>query len=109
MQANAIGQRAADFRKVRLNDSGRTAACARAVTVEAARASVQVITGALSAFIRRSRRKRPSNRNGVYSDPDWSSGKSLPQDWIDFVASVIERSRNTREYIEAAPHQLQNA
>jgi hypothetical protein len=47
--------------------------------------------------------------NGVYRDPEWSNGDNLPQDWIDFVAGVIERSRKTREHIEAAPHQLENA
>jgi hypothetical protein len=47
--------------------------------------------------------------NGVYRDPEWSNGDHLPQDWIDFVAGVIERSRKVREHIEAAPHQLENA
>ena len=46
--------------------------------------------------------------NGVYRDPEWDNGDNLPQDWIDFVAAVIERSRKTREHIEAAPHQLEN-
>jgi hypothetical protein len=47
--------------------------------------------------------------NGVYRDPEWDNGDNLPQDWIDFVAGVIERSRKTRQHIEAAPHQLENA
>jgi hypothetical protein len=39
---------------------------------------------------------------GVYSDPEWS-GDNLPQDWIDFVGGIIERSRRIREHVEAAP------
>jgi hypothetical protein len=42
-------------------------------------------------------------------DPEWTSGEGLPQDWIDFIAGVIERSRKLREYVEAAPHQLEQA
>ena len=52
---------------------------------------------------------RLQHANGVYRDPEWDNGDNLPQDWIDFVAGVIERSRKTRAYIEAAPHQLENA
>jgi hypothetical protein len=47
--------------------------------------------------------------NGVYRYPEWSNGDNLSQDWINFVARVIERSRKTRQHIEAAPHQLENA
>jgi hypothetical protein len=47
--------------------------------------------------------------NGVYANPEWSSGDHLPQDWIDFVAGVIDRSRKVRQHVEAAPHQLENA
>jgi hypothetical protein len=47
--------------------------------------------------------------DGVYSNPEWSKGHPLPQDWIDFVAGVIDRSRKVREHLEAAPHQLENA
>ena len=47
--------------------------------------------------------------NGVYSNPEWSKGDPLPQDCIDFVAGVIDRSRKVREHLEAAPHQLENA
>jgi len=47
--------------------------------------------------------------NGVYSDPEWTSGENLPQDWIDFIAGVIERSRKIRQHVEAAPHQLEHA
>lgn len=47
--------------------------------------------------------------NGVYRHPQWDNGDNLPQDWIDFVAGVIERSRNLRQHVEAALHHLQNA
>jgi hypothetical protein len=47
--------------------------------------------------------------HGVYRGPAWDNGDNLPQDWIDYVAGGIERSRKTREHIEAAPHQLENA
>ena len=47
--------------------------------------------------------------NGVYSNPEWNKGDHLPQDWIDFVAGGIDRSRKVREHIEAAPHQLESA
>jgi hypothetical protein len=47
--------------------------------------------------------------NGVYRNPEWDNGDNLPQDWIDFVAGVIDRSRKVREHLEAAPHQLENA
>jgi hypothetical protein len=43
------------------------------------------------------------------SRPEWSNGDHLPQDWIDFVAPVIQRSSKTRGLAEAAPHQLENA
>lgn len=47
--------------------------------------------------------------NDVYSNPEWSSSEKLPQDWIDFVAGIVDRSRKIRQHIEAAPHQLENA
>jgi hypothetical protein len=47
--------------------------------------------------------------NGVCSNPEWTSGENLPQDWIDFIAGVIERSRKIRQHIEATPHQLEHA
>jgi CheY-like chemotaxis protein len=57
----------------------------------------------------RGARSRCGTANGVYADPESTSGENLPQDWIDFVAAVIERSRKIRQHIEAAPHQLENA
>jgi hypothetical protein len=47
--------------------------------------------------------------NGVYSNPEWSNGDNLPQDWTSFVAAVVERSRKFRQHIEAAPHQFEHA
>ena len=44
-----------------------------------------------------------------HNNPERDNGENLPQDWVDYVAAVIERSRKTRAHFEGAPHQLENA
>ncbi|MDQ2843575.1 MAG: hypothetical protein M3Y72_21545 [Acidobacteriota bacterium] len=40
--------------------------------------------------------------NGVYSDPSWSKGDALPEDWIAFITDTIARGQKARSLAEAA-------
>ena len=47
--------------------------------------------------------------NGVYRDPEWFGPDDLPQDWIDFLARFVERTKEVRAYAEKAPYQIKSA